>query len=154
MAVPNEEFGLVAVITEIDKYGEIVLKADGTGGSLVTAFAAADEGGFVGAGRDSLLDFAGYEQPDPGGGGGVTYTEYSLGYASSGPDACSDASISPVTVWGDPDTNFDLTENLYANDAATVNASAGYYADFFYGYRYWDGNAFGTGPGSSGSCGF
>ena len=148
MAVANDSFTLEDVLVEMGGVAAFIVP------SLDSAFDSANEDGFQETGRDSLLDFAGYDHDAGNGGGGVTYTEYSLGYASSGSDACSDVSISPVQVWGDPNTNFDLTENLYANDAATVNASAGYYADFFYGYRYWDGSSFGTGPGSSGSCGF
>ena len=57
MAVPGDNFSLTDVITEIEKYGKVIPP------SLTGCFANAVESGFVGIGRDSLLDFAGYEEP-------------------------------------------------------------------------------------------
>ena len=59
MAVPLEDFALSDVINEIEKYGKVVYP------SLSFCFDAAEEIGFQGVGRDSLLDFAGYVEPDP-----------------------------------------------------------------------------------------
>ena len=148
MAVANDSFSLEDVLIEMGGVAAFIVP------SLDSAFDSANEDGFQETGRDSLLDFAGHDH-DAGssGGGGSSYVEYSLGYASSGSAACSDASISPVSVWGDT-TSFSNATVLYANSSGTVNASQGYYADTFAGYRYWNGSSFGTGPGSSGSCGF
>jgi len=57
MAVPGDGFSLTDVIAEIEKYGKVIPP------SLTGCFANAVESGFVGAGRDSLLDFAGYVEP-------------------------------------------------------------------------------------------
>lgn len=65
MAVPLEAFGLTDVVTEIEKYGKVVLVTPDYGASLQSCFNAAEEIGFQGVGRDSLLDFAGYTEPDP-----------------------------------------------------------------------------------------
>lgn len=65
MAVPLEAFGLTDVVAEIEKYGKTVLVIAGYGPSLQTCFDSAEEIGFQGVGRDSLLDFAGYVEPDP-----------------------------------------------------------------------------------------
>lgn len=59
MAVALEDFALTDVIAEIETYGKVVFP------SLVFCFVAAEEIGFQGIGRDSLLDFAGYTEPDP-----------------------------------------------------------------------------------------
>lgn len=59
MAVPLDDFALTDVINEIEKYGKVVYP------SLQGCFDFAAEIGFQGVGRDSLLDFAGYTEPDP-----------------------------------------------------------------------------------------
>ena len=65
MAVPLEAFGLTDVVTEIEKYGKVIFSSPGYGPSLQSCFDASEEIGFQGIGRDSLLDFAGYVEPDP-----------------------------------------------------------------------------------------
>ena len=59
MAVPLDDFSLTDVINEIEKYGKVIYP------SLQGCFNDAEEIGFQGIGRDSLLDFAGYTEPDP-----------------------------------------------------------------------------------------
>lgn len=59
MAVALDDFALTDVINEIESYGKVVYP------SLVGCFDGAEEIGFQGIGRDSLLDFAGYTEPDP-----------------------------------------------------------------------------------------
>lgn len=138
MAVPNDNFSLEDVLVELGGVSAFIVP------SLYWAFDAADEDGFVGSGRDSLLDFAGYETPEeeppP-----PTYYEYSLGFASSSTGACDDTTKS--SYWGDA-LNFGSATVLYTNSGGTVSASAGYYADDF-GYRYWDGASF---SGSATAC--
>jgi hypothetical protein len=150
MAVPNDNFSLDDVFNELGGASAYI------SATLIVAFDAADEDGFVGSGRDSLLDFAGYETPEeeppP-----PTYYEYSLGFASSSTGACDDTTTS--SYWGDG-LNFGSATVLYTNSGGTVSADAGYYADDF-GYRYWDGASFSggatacpTGPSGGGGFGF
>lgn len=155
MAVPNDNFGLVDVITEIDKYGEIVLKFDQEGGRLTSAFDAASDVGFASGtppATMALSEFAGYEQPDsnPPPPPPTVYT-FQLGYDSnSSSDACDNFAFNTFT------TVYSYSSNFYAIDAvlyATTppnenqKAAAGYYTSDF-GWRYWNGTAF----TSSGSC--
>lgn len=152
MAVPNDNFGLIAVITEIDKYGEIVLKDSGTGGSLVNAFAASDNTGFVGSGRDSLLDFAGYEHPNPAPPPPPpTVYAYNLGFhPSNSATACDNFAFNTfTTVYSYSDNFYAIDTVLYATNPPNESqkAPAGYYTSDF-GWRYWSGSAF----TSSGSC--
>lgn len=156
MAVPNDSFSLEDVIVELGGYSAFILA------SLYWAFDAADEDGFVGSGRDSLLDFAGYEtppDPDPD----PTYEEYSLGFASSAEGACGDTTQD--FYYGNSISFADSTV-LYTDQGGTVLADAGYYSQGqIAGYRYWDGASFsgsgttacptgGSDPGSGGGPGF
>lgn len=160
MAVPNDNFGLVAVITEIDKYGEIVLKANGTGGSLINAFAAASDEGFVGGtppATSGLSEFAGYEQPDPTPPDpDPTVNPISAAYDSnSSSDACTNREFGLVnTYYVDADSlNLYTATKLYSNNTNPLQfAASGYYVtDTFFGWRYWDSS---TGTFTSdGSCG-
>ena len=156
MAIPNDNYGLVAVVTEIDKFGEIILKDQGTGGSLVNAFAAASEDGFVGAGRDSLLDFAGYEQPDPTPPPVQTPTINYVGYyPSDSSNACSNFSFNTLTtiyLYEEYGSFYEFgaeifSSNPYNSPQNLPYAPAGYYAADF-GWKYWNGTSF----TSEGSC--
>jgi hypothetical protein len=138
MAVPNDSFSLEDVLIELGGVSSFIVP------SLYWAFDAADDDGFVGSGRDSLLDFAGYETPAPPP-PPPTYNEYLLGFAASSTGACDDLTKTPY--WGDGLSMNDATV-LFSDSGGTVSANAGYYADDF-GYRYWDGASF---SGASTSC--
>ena len=149
MAVPNDNFGLVDVITEIDKYGEIVLKFDGEGGRLTAAFNAASDTGFASGtppATTGLSEFAGYEQPnpEPPPPPPTVYT-FELGYHPSiSSDACDNFVFNSFTTVYSYNSNFyDLDAVLYATTPPNENqkAAAGYYTSDF-GWRYWDGTSF------------
>jgi hypothetical protein len=135
MAVPNDSFSLEDVLVELGGVSAFIVP------SLYWAFDAADEDGFVGSGRDSLLDFAGYETPEEEPPPPTTY-QYSLGFASDGAGACT--ATPSDQYWGDNITFGDATL-LWTNSGGTVLASAGYYSQGqIAGYRYWDGSTFGS----------
>lgn len=156
MAVPNDNFGLVDVVTEIDKFGEIILKVEGEGGRLTTCFFSASDEGFVGgapATGTNLSDFAGYEQPNPTPPEpDPTVYQASLGYyPSNSADACTQYAFNIRGTYYTDDTNFYISTKLYNNNTNPLEiASSGYYAADF-GWRYWDSTT--QTFTDSGSCG-
>lgn len=122
MAVPLEDFSLTDVITEIEKYGKVIYP------SLNGCFTDAEEIGFQGVGRDSLLDFAGYVEPDPTPAPTVSITSTTLV-----PDTRSrqDVSVNSNTSWVvtiqfiDPTTpNWALLGPLEAQDVTYSGTGA------------------------------
>jgi hypothetical protein len=136
--VPNDNFSLDDVFNELGGASAYI------SATLVVAFDAADEDGFVGSGRDSLLDFAGYETPETPPPPPTTY-QVSLGFASDGAGACT---ASQNYYWVDDFTFADATK-LWTDAGGTILANAGYYSQGeIAGYRYWDGTVFGS-PGTT-----
>lgn len=90
MAVPLDDFALTDVIAEIEKYGKVIYP------SLQGCFNDAEEIGFQGIGRDSLLDFAGYTEPDP-----TPPPTISISTLALVPDARNrqDVNVSSNTAW-------------------------------------------------------